>query len=124
MKFYLLLAFMAIVSSAFAEEAACSHYRPIKDPAALLSTEIGRLDTLIEATEKSLVQQRKLKLLIVEYKSIQDKYLLKPNDNDLLYQMIKSAYKTLKSIKEYHLVQTFDKEFIEELTIVSQPIKK
>jgi hypothetical protein len=38
--------------------------------------------------------------------------------------MIKSAYATLNTIKENHLEQTFDPDFISELTIISQVAKK
>lgn len=96
----------------------------IKDPAALINTELGRLDTLIQATQQSLDGQKKLKEKIIEYKKIQEQYLQKPTDNDLLLRLVKSAHRTLELIKETHLGQTFDPEFINELTVFSQPINK
>lgn len=90
-----------------------------KNPAALLQTEINRIDTLIACTQKSLEEQQKVKGLIAEYKKIQERYLKSPQDNDLLLTMVKSAHRTLKAIQEYHLIQTFDPEFIEELTVMS-----
>jgi len=97
---------------------------PIKDPSAIISNEISRLDTLIQATEQSLEEQRKLREMIYEYQKLQDKFEKNPNDNELLFKIIKSAYKVLQSIKENHLTQTFDTEFIDELTIMSQPATK
>lgn len=98
--------------------------QPIKDPAALLQNEIARIDKLIFYTQKSLDEQKKLKELIVEYKAIQDQYLKTPQDNALLLSLVKSANRTLMAIKEYNLMQTFDPEFIEELTVLSLPASR
>lgn len=96
----------------------------IKEPAALLGNEIARLDTLIQATQQSLEGQKKLRERIVEYQKIQDLYLKQPQDNDLLFKLVKSAYRTLESIKENHLTETFDPDFINELTVLSQAANK
>ncbi|HEV8052357.1 MAG TPA: hypothetical protein VGP47_07675 [Parachlamydiaceae bacterium] len=97
---------------------------PIKDPAAIIGNEISRLDTLIEATELSLEGQKKLRVQIVEYQKLQDIYFKNPRDNELLFKVIKSAYRTLQTIKENHLAQTFDPDFIDELTVLAQPATK
>lgn len=96
----------------------------IKDPEALIGNEIARLDTLIQATEQSLEGQKKLRTLIVEYQKVQKQYLNTPQDNDLLFKVVKAAHRTLQTIKENHLVQTFDTDFIDELTVLSQPVAK
>lgn len=96
----------------------------IKDPAALIGNEISRLDTLIQATEKSLEGQKKLRTQIVDYQKLQEQYLKNPQDNDLLLKVVKSAYRTLQTIKENNLSQTFDTDFIDELTVLSQPATK
>lgn len=96
----------------------------IKDPAALISNEINRLDTLIQATQQSLDGQKKLRAHIVEYQKIQDLFITNPNDNDVLLRMVKSAYRTLEAIKENHLTQNFDPDFIDELTVLSQAASK
>lgn len=101
-----------------------SSVAPIKDPAALIGNELARLDTLIQATQQSLENQRKLREHIVEYQKIQDAYMLHPDENEILFRMIKSAYRTLTAIKENHLVQTFDPDFISELTILAQVATK
>lgn len=96
----------------------------IKDPAALIGNEIVRLDSLIQATQQSLEGQKKLRGLIVEYQKTQDLYLARAQDNDLLFKLVKSAHKTLESIKENNLTQTFDPDFINELTVLSQAANK
>ncbi len=95
-----------------------------KDPAALLQNELIRLDTLIACTQKSVEEQKKLKVLIVEYKTLQEQHLKKPQDNALLLLLVKSADKVLKAIQEAYLIKTFDPEFIEELSVLSRPLKK
>ena len=75
----------------------------IKDPEALIGNEIARLDTLIQATEKSLEGQKKLRTQIIEYQKIQKQYLNNPQDNELLLKVVKGAYRALMTIKENHL---------------------
>ncbi len=95
-----------------------------KQPQALLPNEIARIDSLIEATEKSLKAQMLLREKMIEYKAIQDLHLKTPEDNDILYRLIISAHRTLKSIKENDLVLNFDPDFIDELKILSQAVSK
>lgn len=96
----------------------------VKDPAALIGTELARLDMLISATQQSLDGQKKLRAYIVEYQKIQDYYLKNSQDNEVLFRMVKSAFVTLKTIQDNHLEHTFDPDFINELTIVSRVAKK
>lgn len=92
----------------------------VKNPANLINHEISRLDNLIQATQQSLEGQKKLRERIMEYQKIQNLYLQNTNDNELLFQMVKSAYRTLSCVKENHLMQTLDTEFISELTKLAQ----
>ncbi|MEI8365049.1 MAG: hypothetical protein WCF65_01405 [Parachlamydiaceae bacterium] len=96
----------------------------VKDPATIVSHELLRLDTLIRATEQSLEGQKKLRSMIVDYQKLQEQFLKNQSDNELLLKVVKSAYKILQNIKENHLTQTFDTDFIEELTVLSQPAAK
>lgn len=96
----------------------------IKDPEALIGNEIARLDVLIQATEQSLEGQKNLSIQIKEYQKLQTQYLKNLQNNDLLLKLVKNANKTLQMIKDNHLVQTFDPDFIDELTVFSQPITK
>lgn len=95
-------------------------FSAIKDPAELVKSEISRLDTLIAATAKSLEGQNKLRSYICEYQDIHEAYLRHPNDNEILYRMVKSAHKVLETIKQNHLIHTFDTDFLSELTVLSQ----
>jgi hypothetical protein len=102
----------------------CQLQAEFKDPNALIGNEITRLDTLIQATEYSLEAQKKLRTQIVEYKMLQDQYLENTKDNDLLLKVVKSAYRTLQTIRDNHLELNFDPDFIDELTVLSQPAMK
>lgn len=97
---------------------------PVKDPNALIGNELSRLDTLIQATQQSLEGQKKLRERIIEYQKIQDAHLLHPENNEILFRMVKSAYRTLEVIQENHLIQTFDPDFINELTVLAQVATK
>ena len=96
----------------------------VQDPDVMIANEINRLDTLIQATNKSLECQKKLREKIVDYQKIQQLFTKNPNDNDVLLRMVKSAYRTLEAIKECNLVQNFDPEFMDELTVLSQAAAK
>lgn len=97
---------------------------PIKDPTFLVASELNRLDILILATEKSLGSQKLLREHIVEYQKAHEQFSKNPNDNDRLFKVVKAAHKTLQSIKENHLEQDFDSDFIDELTVLAQPALK
>jgi len=120
---YLILCFFMLALTGFCP-GIYADFASIKDPAALLENELTRLDRLIQATQRSLECEIKLREQIVEYKKIQEEYLKRPEDNDLLFKMIKSAHRTIKSIKENHLTESFDPEFIDELTVLAQAANK
>lgn len=119
MKWLLFVALSAVCLQVYADTPLT-----IKDPAALIGNEIARLDTLIQATEKSLEEQKQLRVHIVEYQKLQDRFLENSGDNELLFKLVKSAYRTLQMIKNNHLTQTFDPDFIDELSVLSQPATK
>ena len=96
----------------------------IKDPEALIGNEIVRLDELIQSTQLSLDTLIKLKSEIIEYQKVQLQFLANPKDNDLLLRVVKSAHKTLRTIKDNKLEKMFDPDFIDELTVLSQPANK
>jgi hypothetical protein len=121
-RFFLNIFFFIVCGSCFA--ASATSLTVVKDPDVMIATELSRLDTLIQATTESLQGQKKLRERIVEYQKIQELFMKNPNDNDILLRMVKSAYRTLESIKESNLVQTFDPEFIDELTVLSQAAAK
>jgi hypothetical protein len=112
--------FLAIHAHTFCEGQSFVGLSNIKDPSQLIDNEISRLDTLIQATQQSLDGQKELKERIIHYQNAFNAYLRNSQDNEQLFQLIKSAYYTLKSIKENNLLHTFDSDFISELTMLSQ----
>lgn len=90
----------------------------------VVSNELVMLDDLISATQQNLEIQLKLRELLQSYQQIQEQYLQKPDDNELLFQMVKHAHIIFEMIKENHLTQAFDPAFLGELTLVSKPVSK
>lgn len=117
------IAFIFIFTAATAADMPLKKF-PAKDPSALINNELARLDTLIQATQQSLEGQKQLRSSIEEYKKIQEQFFKQSDDNDILFSMVKSAHRTLKLIKDNHLTQSFDPEFIDELTVLAQAANK
>lgn len=86
--------------------------------------EIALLDDIIAASQENLQEQIKLRDLIKSYHEIQAKCLKDEQDQESLFQMIKTAHAILEIIKEKQLTQTFDPNFLTELTIVAKPASK
>lgn len=85
---------------------------------------LAMLDQLIEVTKKNLENEKQLRQLVQEYLDMQNAYFKNPNDVDLTLRMVKKAYYVFEKIKETHLIQAFDQEFISELTFFSQIASK
>ena len=120
MFFYLIVFLIAALPAFAAENKALPNLSSIRDPSQVIDHEIKRLDHLIQATKHSLENQKILRERILDYKKVQQAYELHPNDNEILYQMVKVGHRLLESIKENHLTQNFDPEFLSELTALSQ----
>lgn len=82
------------------------------------------LDSLIAATQQSLESQKTLREWVKQFKEIQNQCLLNPEDSDLLLRAVKVARRTLECMKENHLTQAFDPEFISELSLFAQVASK
>lgn len=87
-------------------------------------TEIPQVDLLIEATEKSLHQQKYLRQLLLEYVAIQDSFQKNPTDNKILSKMVFKGSEVLHLIKEAHLQHNFSPDFLNELTVFEQFAQK
>lgn len=94
------------------------------EPALVVANEMKRLNNLISITEKNLENQKKLKQLFLDYQQQQVNYLQNSQDKEVTLQMVKTAYLLLEGIKANHLIQTFDTEFISQLTFFSQFVAK
>lgn len=95
-----------------------------EDPANIIAKETAMLNDLIEASQQNLKNLTYLKGLIQKYQTLQSQYMVNPDDNEALYQMIKTAHAILEKIKENHLAPLFDPAFLSELTIISKPAAK
>jgi hypothetical protein len=90
------------------------------EPTVVVKNELKRLDQLIFVTEMNLEQQKALRELFLYYQDRQSSYLQNPQDKESTLHMVRAAYQLLEAIKANHLLQTFDTEFISQLTFFSQ----
>lgn len=89
-----------------------------------MDQEIDALNRLTEATQASLDNQKKLRVLLMEYQKASDAYFQDEESKDALLALVKAAHKLLESIKENHLTQTFSQEFLNDLAVFSQVAQK
>lgn len=85
-----------------------------------VNNELSMLDNLIEVTQQSVDSQKKLRDLIRLYQTLQTQYLQNEDDKELLYKIVRVAYLASESIKENHLSQIFDPDFLKELNLFAQ----
>lgn len=90
------------------------------EPSLVLLSEIKRLEHLIHITEENLANQQSLKKQFLDFQKIQLRYLENTQNKEVTLQMVQSAHALLEAIKQYHLTQVFDPEFISQLTFFSQ----
>lgn len=109
--------FIAVMSLSAVE-----HVANLKEtePALVVAKELQRLNNLIAITEKNLENQNALKELFLDYQQQQIHYLQDTQNKELTLKMVKSAHRLLESIQANHLIQTFDTEFMSQLTFFSQ----
>lgn len=119
---------LTVVGTAFSAEHAVTPVTAdlprLENPLAATSDALHVIDLLIEATQESIVKQKALRVLIVEYQEIRKISLEKPNDNAQLARMIRSGHRLLESIKENDLIDSFEPEFLGELNLLSQMATK
>lgn len=102
----------------------CIEMPQISSVTSNVSNELESLNTLIDATKENLNNERALKKQVESYLVLQQLYLKNADDKELLFQMIKNAYRLQESIKTYHLEHAFSAEFMNELTIFAQIANK
>ncbi len=90
------------------------------EPALVAAKELQRLNNLIAVTEQNLENQKTLRQLFLDYQQQQINYLQNSQNKEITLQMVKSAHRLLEGIKANYLIQTFDTEFISQLTFFSQ----
>ncbi|MBS4168037.1 hypothetical protein [Parachlamydia sp. AcF125] len=81
---------------------------------------LSQLDRVIEASGELLQKQKQLKELLAEYIHMQNAYLHNQQDREMLFRLVKIAYKAQNLIQETHLSYAFPPEFLKELSLFSQ----
>lgn len=89
-----------------------------------IDQELGSLNHLIDATQTSLNDQKKLRLLMMDYQKAHERYLKDPDNKDTLLVLVQVAHRLFQSIKDNHLTQTFSQDFLNDLAVFSQIAQK
>lgn len=88
-----------------------------KSQEAVVAGEIAMLDNLIDVTKQNLEMQTQLRDRIQEYQKLLAVYLQNENDKELLFKLVRVATAVSNTVKENHLTQIFDQEFLSELNV-------
>lgn len=80
-----------------------------------MTDETTQIDTLIRATEESLVRQKRVKTLLVDYKKLEKACIEKPNNTPMLFKMANAGKTLAEAIDENGLNDYFNPAFIEDL---------
>lgn len=91
-----------------------------KSQDAVVAGEIAMLDNLIEVTKVNLDVQKKLREQIGDYQKLLALYLKNENDKELLFRLVRVATSVSNTVKENHLTQIFDQEFLSEINVFAQ----
>jgi hypothetical protein len=97
---------------------------PYGEGHALIARQIEQMDLLVQATEQSLADEKKVRALILEYQKIEAQFIKHPEDNAVLLKMVRQAAKILDAVKQAYLEHLFDPEFLEELNILARAAAK
>lgn len=89
-----------------------------------IGNELAILDNIMEITKQNFETQKQLRGLIVEYLQVKHIYLQNIQDKELSFKMVQKAYQVLEKIKEAHLIQAFDKDFMSEITFFANIASK
>ena len=87
-------------------------------------SELPQIDLLIQATEKSLQQQKYIQNRLEAYAAIQEAFQKNPADNKILAQMVNRGSELLQLINDANIQNNFSPDFINELTVLKQFTKK
>jgi hypothetical protein len=97
---------------------------PLKSPKEIIDIQLKALDLLHQRTAQTLQQIEELKNQTADYKRIQEQYLDDIENRRLLASMLHAADNLLQGIKNAHMADLFEPEFLSELTTLTQLQKK
>ena len=76
---------------------------------------VTKMDALISATEKSLVSQKEIRDLLMQYKEVEKKAIVDPDNTDNLLKLLLLAKELHESIQKGYLEEYFPPQFLQEL---------
>ncbi len=81
----------------------------------LVQDEVKQVESLILATQESLIKLNNLKKLIVNVKTLESACMKRPNDAALLFQLAQAGQAAYLAIQEANLEDFFQTSYITEL---------
>ncbi len=96
----------------------------LKDPKEIINLQLKSLDRLRLMTKLTLEKINEIYAAIVKYQMIQEVYLQRPKDKEVLFRMAKMASHLLKEINSANLQHAIDPDFIKELKLFDKIYKK
>jgi hypothetical protein len=112
--------FLNAAVSGYGEQGSGDH----RSSTQLIACQLDKINEWIEASRQHLLHLNQLKASVERYQQLQIQYIQSPENNEILYQMIREAHILLEEIKKWQLTSLFDSAFISELTVVSKPVAK
>lgn len=89
-----------------------------------IAAAIGSMNGLIEATEETLAAQKRVRQLLTEYRQTKMDYMNNQQDRERVIQLVKLAHVLMTNIRDEHLADAFDPDFLHELSFFSQIASK
>ncbi len=116
--FFIILSFPALARNElpFIERFSFSNYPQ--------GEELQMMEELIQMTELSLASQKELAQEIKSFNAFQKMFMANKTDRKLAYQFLQQANFLAELIEESHLKHLFRKEFLEELTALSETVSE
>jgi len=96
----------------------------ISDISSKVPQELDTLNAVIGATRENLSRQEILKDEVERYQQLQARFLQNPDNNELLFQMVKSAYRISELVQTAHLQNAFSKNFLNEIEMFARVAAK
>ncbi len=81
---------------------------------------LEELELLIEINEDSIIQQKKLLLLLKEYQRSKNYLMEKSNDDEKILETIRNAKHAWEHMKMHHLSHLFSLEYLKELKVFAR----
>ena len=85
---------------------------------------IQSMDGLIVATREMLEAQQQIHKLLIDYQQTKGAYMKDQQNRTVVLRLVKIAHALVTQIRQFHLSDAFDPDFLHELSFFSQIASK